>query len=192
MARRIGPWLAVLLSGCAFEGAAGTAGGVGDDGPDAGPDLVDAPPATDPTPPPPGRCDGFKAVGGSKYRVSTAAMSWSDAKNECDAVGIHLATFETVAEAATVAQGFPLTSTVWTGVIQNNSSRISGNWVNLAAGNAVPTPFPWDGGEPNDGGGWFPSENGAENHAELRTNGRFNDQYASRLNRALCECDEEE
>jgi Lectin C-type domain len=173
--------------GCSFDGVSGTSidGGLVPDG------ATDAAGGVEP-PAPATRCTGFVAIAGSHYQLSTQTRSWSAAQAACATeTWKHLATFETLAEIQAVVSGVPLTAEVWTGVIQKRpANRSSMNWINAGELAPLPASFPWDGGEPNDGGGIFPSENGSEDTAELRPNARFNDERNDRLNLALCECEE--
>jgi hypothetical protein len=177
--RCLGLPVIALLAGCSFSGAAGTPE---DLPPDAG--EIDAGVVA------PDVCAAFKAIGTGRYLLSEAAMTWDQANTFCRGMpSTQLVSFETLEEIPAVVGGMPVTVEVWTGVIQKKpAGGIALNWINSLASTPVPTKFPWDVGEPNDGGGWFPEENGEEDVAELRANGRFNDERRGNLNRALCEC----
>jgi Lectin C-type domain len=179
-------WVSVLLAGaCGFEGGAGIPGELS---PDAS--AVDAGVTLD-APAPVDRCAAFTTIGTGHYQLSTDALTWSDASARCKSMpGAHLATFETNAEIALVVQELPLTVEAWTGVIQKKPTNGIGlNWINDPPGTPIAAAFPWDAGEPNDAGGLIPRETGVEDFAELRSNGRFNDEKRDNLNRALCECE---
>lgn len=138
-------------------------------------------------------CEGYMKVGTSYYLLATDALrTRAAASTYCSSRPVpgHLATFETVAEIDAVHAAFPdRTASAWTGVVQIKSgrSRVDEDWKNLVADKAVPAGFPWNAGEPNDG--TFLGENGDEDFADLRSDGKFDDASGSRGNHVLCECD---
>jgi Lectin C-type domain len=183
--RCFGYLLVALVAGCSFSGASGTA--VEDLPPDAGDvdagavSVIDAAPNV---------CAAFKAIGTGRYLLSDTTMTWDQANDFCKGMPkTQLVSFETLEEITAVVQDMPIAADAWTGVIQKQpTTGISRNWINSLASTPIPAGFPWEPGEPNDGGGWFPSENRAEDVAELHATGRFNDQFRTDKNRALCEC----
>lgn len=143
--------------------------------------------------PMPAVCEGYTKVGASYYLLATdASRTRTEAATFCSGRPTpgHLATFETIAEIDAVHAAFPgRTASAWTGVVQIKSgrSRVDEDWKNLVANKAIPASFPWNPGEPNDG--TFFGENGDEDFADLRSDGKFDDAPGSRGNHVLCECD---
>lgn len=139
-------------------------------------------------------CEGYTKVGASYYLLATDALrTRPDAATYCSGRPKpgHLATFETIAEIAEVHAAFPgRTASAWTGVVQlkNGGARTFEDWKNLVAARSIPSGFPWSQGEPNDGNGYY-FEDGDEDFADLRSDGKFDDASGSRGNHVLCECD---
>lgn len=180
----------VALAGCGFDGATGQPGEVDDS--DGGEIGGNGDAGVDPTPDSaPAVCPGFTLIGASRYLISTDSLTWSNAEARCASyANAHLATLVSAAEALLVVQTLQSPGSLWTGLEQRKKPRdnVGEGWVNIPSAMAMNGPIPWDGSEPNDGSGFY-VENGEEDVAELRPNGRFNDNRKQVANRALCECD---
>lgn len=185
---------ALVWGACGFEGQGDVPDHMEDDGGSAAQPGSGNGNGSGSDTPKPVVCEGYTKVGASYYFLATDALrSHADAVVYCTqrAVPGHLATFETVAEIDAVHAAFPSrTLSAWTGVVQLKSggARANEDWKNLVVSRAIPPGFPWSQGEPNDGSGYY-YENGDEDFADLRSDGKFDDAPGTRGNHVLCECD---
>ncbi len=187
--------LALVSTACGFEGQGDSADPVEDDGSAAQPDPDNGNGnGSGSDSPKPVVCEGYTKVEAKYYllatdmpRTRTAAVAYCASR----AVPGHLATFDTLAEITAVHTAFPgRTASAWTGVVQLTGRRsgVNDDWHNLVATRSIPANFPWLTGEPNDGSGFY-NENGQEDFADLRSDGKFDDAPDSRTNHVFCECD---
>lgn len=183
--------LALVAAGCGFEGDG--AAPAEDDGSAAQPGSGNGNGSGSDTPKPV-VCGGYTKVGASYYLLATdRTRTHAEAGAYCASRPVpgHLATFDTLAKIDAVHAAFPgRTASAWTGVVQltDRRSGVSQDWHNLVANRSIPQNFPWLSGEPNDGNGYY-YEDGDEDFADLRADGKFDDAGASRGNHVLCECD---
>ena len=107
---------------------------------------------------------------GSYYFISTSSKTWLAADLHCRQVGGHLVHIANAAENTYVDNNV-ITATTWIGHYQNcngsSFSEPSGGW-QWSNGTSA-TYFNWNAGEPNNSGG-------AENHTEMYTSGKWNDE----------------
>jgi len=189
--------LPAALTACTFD----TAGLQEHDTADAGHDLVDAAPVTEPdgsvvdaatpdaptiadaAPPPapdarvcPSNFTVLPATGHA-YRERHGHQSWFQAEDTCESTGpgIHLAVIDDATELAAV-ESFIDVQPIWVGV---NDVDIEGHFVTVTGGPA--TFLPWAPGEPNN-------NQGAEDCVEILGNA-FNDDACDTALPFLCECE---
>ena len=118
---------------------------------------------------------------GSYYFISTSSKTWLAADLHCRQVGGHLVHIANAAEN-TYVDNTVITATSWIGHYQNcNSSSFSepsGGW-QWSNGTSA-TYFNWNAYEPNNSGG-------AENHTEMYTSGKWNDEPNASTRRYVLE-----